>query len=80
MPICTVERKRPGSEARSSAVCAPRRPARAIAFSRGLRDETIASSDMANTPFSSTSSRMMSTSSQGKGARGAAGGHGRVES
>ena len=70
MPICTVERKRPGSEARSSAVCAPRRPERAIAFSRGLREETTASSDIAKTPFRQTSRRMMTTSSQGKGASG----------
>ena len=35
MPLCTVERKRPGSAARSSAVWAPCRPARAIALSRG---------------------------------------------
>ena len=67
MPLWTVERKRPGSAASSSAVWAPRRPARAIAFSRGRRDETIASSDMASTPFRITSSRMMITSHQGKG-------------
>jgi hypothetical protein len=41
----------------------------AIALSLGRREETIASSDMAKTPFSATSSRMMATSIQGKGSR-----------
>src|SRR3546814_18522014 len=57
----------------SSAVWAPRRPAFAIAFSRGFREETIASSDMAKTPFKVTSNKMMTTSNQGKGVRGGAG-------
>src|SRR3546814_771083 len=70
IPICTADRNRPGSAARSSAVWAPRRPAFAIAFSRGFREETIASSDMAKTPFKVTSNKMMTTSNQGKGVRG----------
>jgi hypothetical protein len=74
MPIWTVDRNRPGSWERSSAVCAPFRPVFAIARSRGRREETIASSAIAKMPFSATSSRMMTTSSQGKDSRGAAGG------
>src|SRR4051794_11415205 len=74
MPLWTVERKRPGSAARSSAVWAPCRPARAIALSRVRREETIASSDMASRPLRITSSRMMITSHQGKGASGGDGG------
>src|SRR3546814_20609053 len=73
IPICTADRNRPGSAARSSAVWATRRPAFAIAFSRGFREETIASSDMAKTPFKVTSNKMMTTSNQGKGVRGGAG-------
>jgi hypothetical protein len=46
-------------------------PARAIASIRALRAETIASSDIANTPFKATSARMIATSIQGKGGSGA---------
>src|SRR4051812_12147148 len=74
IPIWTVERKRPGSAARSSAVWAPRRFALAIALRRGLREETIASSAIANTPFRAMSSRMTTTSNQGNGGRGEVGG------
>ncbi len=69
IPTCTVERKRPGSEARSIAVCAPRDPFLAIALSRGLREDTIDSSAMANRPLRPTSSSRMTTSIQGKGVR-----------
>ena len=45
IPICTVDRKRPGSDAKvERASCAPPLPLLAIAFSRASRDETIASS------------------------------------
>ena len=44
IPICTVDRNRPGSAASASAARAPRLPLLAIAFSRASRDETIASS------------------------------------
>ena len=49
----------------------------AIAIGRGRREETIASSDMANTPFNATSSRMTSRSSQGNGDGGGRGDMGR---
>ena len=67
IPICAVESSLPGSAARSIAVRAPLRPPRAIASSRGLRDETIDSSLIANTPFSAMSATMMTQSIQGKG-------------
>ena len=54
MPICTVDRKRPGSSARASARLAPLRPVSAKALSFERRAETIASSDRANTPFKTT--------------------------
>ena len=73
MPICTVDRNRPGSAASSSATLAPLRPAFSIACSRGRRADTMASSDMAKTPLSATSARMMTMSTQGKGV-GAGGG------
>ena len=57
MPTCTVERKLVGSSASFSARSAPRLPAFAIASSRARRAETIASSDMAKKPFSTTSTR-----------------------
>ncbi len=76
MPICTVERKRPGSADRSSAGCAPRRPALAIACRRGRRDETIASSDMANRPLMTINASTMTRSSQGKGRQVGWRGHG----
>jgi hypothetical protein len=41
-----------------------------IALSLASREETIASSDIANTPLSATSSRMTTTSNQGNGVRG----------
>ncbi len=68
IPLCTVDRKRPGSAARSSAHCAPLLPERAMAFSRASRDETIANSPIASTPFSVTRARSRRTSYQGKGA------------
>src|SRR5829696_5473823 len=78
MPICTVDRKRPGSAARSSAVWAPHRPDLAIVLRRGLRDETIAISAIANTPFRAISMRMTTTSNQGNGGRGEIGGMARA--
>src|SRR3546814_14900359 len=73
IPICTADRNRPGSAARSSAVWAPRRPAFAIAFSRGFREETIARPDMAKPQFKVTSNKLSTTSNQGKGVRGGEG-------
>ena len=55
MPICTVERKLVGSSARRMARAAPRLPARAITSSRARRAETMASSDMAKKPLTTTS-------------------------
>src|SRR3546814_2602949 len=69
MPIWTVDRNRPGSAESSSADCAPLRPAAASAFSRAFRDDTIASSDIANTPFRQTRPMITATSNQGNGAR-----------
>ena len=69
IPLCTVDRNRPGSEARSSEHCAPRFPALAIAFRRASRAETIASSLIDNTPFTATSARMRRTSIQGIGSK-----------
>src|SRR3546814_5860764 len=66
MPICTVDRKRLGSAANASARLAPLRPAAASAFSRALRAETTASSDIANRPFKQTSEIMIARSNQGK--------------
>src|SRR6056297_842951 len=54
IPICTVERNRPGSRARFNAMDAPRSPRSARSFRRPARDETIASSDIARTPFKPT--------------------------
>ena len=51
IPLCTVERKRPGSAARSSAHWAPLLPLLAMAFKRASREETIASSLIAKTPL-----------------------------
>ena len=57
MPTCTVERKLVGSSPSFSARAAPRLPALAIASRRGRREETMASSDMAKKPFSTTRTR-----------------------
>jgi hypothetical protein len=46
----------------------PLLPVRAIASSRAVRAETIASSDIEKTPFTAISTRMIATSIQGKGA------------
>ena len=70
MPICTVDRKRLGSAASSSAALAPADPDLAIAFNRASRDETIASSLIANTPLSAISARIRTMSNQGMGAKG----------
>jgi hypothetical protein len=51
MPIWTVERNRPGSSASASAACAPGRPISAMALSLTRLEETMASSESANTPF-----------------------------
>src|SRR5262245_27159878 len=63
MPICTVDRKRPGSAASASARLAPRRPSAASVLRRERRAETMASSDSANTPFKTTRDSTMATSS-----------------
>src|SRR5262245_59640163 len=51
MPICTVDSSLDGSSRSFSAVSAPRLPRSAIAFRRGLREETIAISASAKTPL-----------------------------
>jgi hypothetical protein len=51
MPICTVERKRFGESASSSAARAPLSPASARCLRRALREETSAVSDMAKKPL-----------------------------
>ena len=48
IPICTVDRKRPGSASEVERGLGAAPPFFAIALSRGLRDETIDSSAMAN--------------------------------
>src|ERR1700754_3900955 len=68
MPIWTVDRNLPGSAASLIAVAAPLLPARANAASAAGGAETIASSDIEKTPFTATSTRMIATSIQGKGA------------
>ena len=68
MPICTVDRNRPGFAARSSAIWAERLPLLARPFIRASRDDTMASSLIASTPFRTISARMRRTSSQGMGA------------
>ena len=67
MPVCTVERKRPGSSVRARAMAAPRLPRSAAPRRRAGRDEMIASSDIANRPFSTTRPAITATSIQGKG-------------
>ena len=67
MPLCTVDRKRPGSDASSRAHCAPPLPLFAMALSRASRAETIASSLIARTPFSRIKAKIRRTSIQGKG-------------
>ena len=69
IPLCTVDRNRPGSAARSRAHWAPRLPLLAIAFRRASREETIASSLIASTPFRRISAQRSRTSSQGMGVR-----------
>jgi hypothetical protein len=51
MPICTVERKRFGESASSSAERAPSSPASARCLSPALRAETSAVSDMEKRPL-----------------------------
>ena len=67
MPICTVDRNLPGSLASRNAVAAPLRPAFSSPCKRGLRADTMASSDIAKIPFNATRARMMKRSAQGKG-------------
>jgi hypothetical protein len=62
MPIWTVDRKRPGSSASLRAARAPERPASAMVLSRGLRAETTASSESANTPLSRMRQRATNSS------------------
>ena len=68
MPICTVERNLPGSAAIPSAIFTEPVSLPAAIFSRAGRAETIASSDMASSPFSRIRLMMMTRSVQGKGA------------
>ena len=70
IPICTVDRKRLGSAASCSAAFAPADPDLAIARSRASRDETIASSLIAKTPFNPISATIRTMSNQGMGAKG----------
>ena len=72
IPICTVERNLPGSEASRSAVSAPLLPSSAATFKRAVRAETIASSDIENTPLSRIKPAMIRTSDQGNGCTGLA--------
>ena len=67
IPVWTVDRKRPGSAARSSAHLAPLLPDLTIAFKRASRDETIASSLIDKTPLRAISARIRTRSSQGNG-------------
>jgi len=69
IPLCTVDRKRPGSEASFKATTAPALPLLAIAFNRASRAETTASSPIASTPFTATSARIRIRSSHGIGRR-----------
>src|SRR5438067_2360095 len=69
IPLCTVDRNRPGSAARSSAHFAPRLPLLASAFNRASREDTTASSLIDSTPFKPIRARMRRTSSQGMGAK-----------
>ena len=67
IPIWTVERNLPGSEASSSATCAPLLPRSAETRSRAGRAETIASSDIENKPLSRIKPAIIKTSVQGNG-------------
>jgi len=71
IPICTVDRNRPGSLASLSAHCAPPLPALASALSRASRADTIAISLIDSTPLSATRAMIRSRLNQGKGTRGA---------
>ena len=51
MPICTVERNLPGSDASASARREPVMPFSTRAASRAGREETMASSDIASRPL-----------------------------
>ena len=62
MPIWTEDRNRPGSSARRSAMAAPRLPRSAMTFTRAGRAETMASSDMAKSPFTRIRIRTMAIS------------------
>jgi hypothetical protein len=62
IPTCTVGRKVAGWSASSTATAAPLAPRRAMAFSRALRAETTASSDIAKKPLSRISARTMKIS------------------
>ena len=67
MPICTVERNLPGSAASCSAVFAPPLPRSASIRSRAVRAETIASSDIENTPLSTINASRRASCDHGKG-------------
>ena len=67
MPVCTVDKNRPGFSLSAMARFAPRLPRSAAARSREGRDDMIASSDIANRPFSTTRPAITATSIQGKG-------------
>ena len=70
MPICADDRNLFGSAASFSAAAAPLLPLAASPRSRGRRDDTMASSDMARKPLSPISARMITASNQGKGCIG----------
>jgi len=62
MPIWTDDRKRAGFSASFMATRAPLLPRSAIAARRARREETMASSDMANQPLRSTRKTMTAIS------------------
>ncbi len=65
MPTCTVERKAEGSSCSFRATLAPRSPLSARICRRFRREETIASSESANTPLRAISARSMTRSMAG---------------
>src|SRR5438874_13456399 len=69
IPLWTVERNRPGSAASSRAHFAPLLPPLAMAFRRASREETIASSLIARTPFKRINAARRRMSSQGMGVK-----------
>ena len=64
IPICIVDRNRPGLVAKVRAARAPRCPSSASGCSRARRTDTMASSDMTKKPFNTISRIMMASSSR----------------